>query len=152
MNAFVDLSSGVAIPQPNDDIKTDSHSTNNEYDYAFSEEQSITKAHITESTAVTIRQRELESGIVETVMCTVQEICTQMAQLFTNGNSVIFVQSKRTTTVTCSVSTSEGTSSVTMQQTEESSMTQSTMVNQAQEAMKLILQGTNPKNMKIIQR
>ena len=75
-----------------------------------------------------------------------------MAQIFTNGNSITVVNVKRTTTVQCSVSTNEGTMSCTLQQTEESTMTQSTMVNHAQEAMRLIMSGINPKNLDLVNK
>lgn len=143
MNAFV--STEVAIPHI-DNINNDSHSTSNDYDYAFSDQYKNTKYHITEKTDVTIRTRELEPGINESVMCTVQEICTQMAQVYVNGNSICFASVKRTTTVTCSVTTAEGTTSCTIQQEEVQMMTQTSLVNQALEALELIKQGFNPKD------
>ena len=143
MNAFV--STEVAIPHI-DNINNDSHSTSNDYDYAFSDEYKNTKYHITEKTDVTIRTRVLEPEIYESVMCTVQEICTQMAQVYVNGNSICFASVKRTTTVTCSVTTAEGTTSCTIQQEEVQMMTQTSLVNQALEALELIKQGFNPKD------
>jgi hypothetical protein len=145
MNAFVSTDSEVANPHI-DDINTDSHSTSNDYEYAFSDEYKKTKYHITEKTDVTIRQRELEPGINESVMCTVQEICTQMAQVYVNGNTICFASVKRTTTVTCSVTTAEGTSTCTIQQEETQMMTQTSLVNQALEALELIKNGFNPKD------
>ena len=143
MNAFV--STEVAIPHI-DNINNDSHSTSNDYDYAFSDQYKNTKYHITEKTDVTIRTRELEPGIDESVMCTVQEICTQMAQVYVNGNSICFASVKRTTTVTCSVTTDGVTQSCTIQQEEVQMMTQTSLVNQALEALELIKQGFNPKD------
>ena len=143
MNAFV--STEVAIPHI-DNINNDSHSTSNDYDYAFSDQYKDTKYHITEKTDVTIRTRELEPGINESVMCTVQEVHTKMAQVYVNGNSICFASVKRTTTVTCSVTTAEGTTSCTIQQEEVQMMTQTSLVNQALEALELIKQGFNPKD------
>ena len=143
MNAFV--STEVAIPHI-DNINNDSHSTSNDYDYAFSDQYKDTKYHITEKTDVTIRTRELEPGIDESVMCTVQEICTQMAQVYVNGNSICFASVKRTATVTCSVTTDGVTQSCTIQQEEVQMMTQTSLVNQALEALELIKQGFNPKD------
>ena len=144
MNAYV--STEVANPHFNDDIKTDSHSTSTQNEYAFSDENKNTKFHITEKTDCTIRTRELEPGIQESVMCTVQEICTQMAQVYTNGNTICFASVKRTTTVTCSISTPEGTVSSTVQQEEVSMMTQASLVNQAMHAIELMRKGINPKD------
>jgi len=150
MNDYV--LNGVANPRLNDDIKTDSHSTSNNYDYAFSDKYKNTKYHITEKTDVTIRLRELETGFNESVMCTVQEICTQMTQVYTNGNTICFASVKRVTTVTCSVTTSEGTTSCSVQQEEVSMMTQASLVNHAMQALELIRQGFNPKDIVHVNR
>lgn len=69
-----------------------------------------------------------------------------MAQVYVNGNSICFASVKRTTTVTCSVTTDGVTQSCTIQQEEVQMMTQTSLVNQALEALELIKQGFNPKD------